>query len=411
MQLKSRFPLWYFRRFRYSSQRPFPVFVGVHNRFEAAQGLPLKGAAVADNIHMADTDRDLPKHVRNGFMRYRDFQPLTQGGEALLRTCLDENLGRTVVMKTLLPQFQNLETYQKRFLREARVTAQIPHPCTIPVYELSRDAEGNAYFTMKRLRGRDLSEILDRIAEGDPEFTSRYPLQTIINALLHCAQCLAFAHNQGVVHRDMKPANIMIGDYGEIMVMDWGLAKVSTMQDNDEVDQLLRSGQQNIPGRLTNRGDVQGTPFYMSPEQAVETGDVDERSDIFNMGIILFEVLTSESYISGRNFREIRRRLQEDPVRSPRSTAPKKQIPPELDAICVKALQKNPADRYQRMADFENDLRAWLCGTPVSVYTPSVVDRLLKWRNHKVLCSASLLWMLIGAGLCIAIQVAVGLLG
>jgi len=409
MQPKCPFLLWYFRGFRYSSGCPFPVFVGVRNRFEAAQGLPLKGAAVADNIHMADTDRDLPKHVRNGFMRYRDFQPLTQGGEALLRTCLDENLGRTVVMKTLLPQYQNLETYQKRFLREARVTAQIPHPCTIPVYELSRDSEGNAYFTMKRLRGRDLSEILDRIAEGDPEFISRYPRQTIINALLHCAQCLAFAHNQGVVHRDMKPANIMIGDYGEIMVMDWGLAKVSTMQDNDEVDQLLRSGQQNIPGRLTNRGDVQGTPFYMSPEQAVETGDVDERSDIFNMGIILFEVLTSESYISGRNFREIRRGLQEDPVRSPRSTAPKKQIPPELDAICVKALQKNPADRYQRMADFENDLRAWLCGTPVSVYKPSFASQLLKWRNHKVLCSASLLWMLIGAALCVAIQVVVRL--
>lgn len=366
---------------------------------------------MADNIHMADTDRDLPKHVRNGFMRYRDFQPLTQGGEAVLRTCLDENLGRTVVMKTLQPQYQNLETYQKRFLREARVTAQIPHPCTIPVYELSRDAEGNAYFTMKRLHGRDLSEILDRIAEGNAEVIARYPLPTIINALLHCAQCLAFAHNHGVIHRDMKPANIMIGDYGEIMVMDWGLAKVSSMKDDDEVDQLLRSGQQSIPGRLTCRGDVQGTPFYMSPEQAVETGDVDERSDIFNMGIILFEVLTNETYISGRNFREIRRRLQEDPVRSPRRVAPKKNIPPELDAICLKALQKSPADRYQKMSDLENDLRAWMCGTPVSVYSEPALRRLLKWRDHEVLSSASLLWMLIGAVLCVALQVFWGLLG
>jgi serine/threonine-protein kinase len=354
---------------------------------------------------MADTDRDLPKHVRNGFMRYRDFQPLTQGGEAVLRTCLDENLGRTVVMKTLQPQYQNLETYQKRFLREARVTAQIPHPCTIPVYELSRDAEGNAYFTMKRLRGRDLSEILDRIAEGDAEVTARYPLTVLINALLHCAQCLAFAHNQGVIHRDMKPANIMIGDYGEIMVMDWGLAKVSSMKDNDEVDQLLRSGQQNIPGRLTGRGDVQGTPFYMSPEQAVETGDVDERSDIFNMGVILFEVLTNESYISGRNFREIRRRLQEEPPRSPRRAAPKKPIPPELDAICLKALQTLPADRYQKMSQLENDLRAWLCGTPVSVYHEPAWRSVLKWRGNKVVGAASLLWMAMGVLLCVVLQV------
>ena len=120
---------------------------------------------VNKNIALSETDRDLPKHVKNGFMRYRDFQPLTQGGEAILRTCVDENLGRVVVMKTLQPQFQNLETYQKRFLREARVTAQIPHPATIPVYELSRDSEGNAYFTMKKLGGRDMSDILDQLSD------------------------------------------------------------------------------------------------------------------------------------------------------------------------------------------------------------------------------------------------------
>ncbi|MFM7920444.1 MAG: serine/threonine protein kinase, partial [Planctomycetaceae bacterium] len=148
---------------------------------------------MTDNINMADTDRDLPKHVKNGFMRYRDFQPLTQGGEAILRTCVDENLGRTVVMKTLQPQFQNLETYQKRFLREARVTAQIPHPCTIPVYELSRDSEGNAYFTMKKLRGRDLSDILDRIAENDAATIQKYPIPQLLQVLVQCAQCLSFA--------------------------------------------------------------------------------------------------------------------------------------------------------------------------------------------------------------------------
>lgn len=359
---------------------------------------------MTDNILMADTDRDLPKHVRNGFMRYRDFKPLTQGGEAILRTCVDENLGRTVVMKTLQPQFQNLETYQKRFLREARVTAQIPHPCTIPVYELSRDAEGNAYFTMKKLQGRDLSDILDRIAEGDQETIRKYPLPFILNVLVQCAQCLAFAHNQGVVHRDMKPANIMIGDYGEIMVLDWGLAKVSNMKDNDEVDRLIRSGQQTIPGRLTGRGDVQGTPFYMSPEQAVETGDVDERSDIYNMGIVLFEVLTNQSFMSGKSFREIQRKLLESPLRPPTSVAPQKRIAPELNAICMKALQKERGDRYQRMSDFEADLRAFTMGMPVSVYTESLPQRLLKWRDRKILSSASLIWMLAGSLVTIILQ-------
>jgi len=363
-----------------------------------------KETVVGENITLSETDRDLPKHVKNGFMRYRDFQPLTQGGEAILRTCVDENLGRTVVMKTLQPQFQNLETYQKRFLREARVTAQIPHPATIPVYELSRDSEGNAYFTMKKLRGRDLSDILDKINEGDQATIDKYPIDNLINVLLHCSQCLAFAHNQGVVHRDMKPANIMIGDYGEIMVMDWGLAKVWDMNDNDDVDRLIRSGQQTMSGRLTGRGDVQGTPFYMSPEQAVETGDVDERTDIYNMGIILFEVLTGDSYMSGKNFKEIKRKLLEDPVREPSAFAPKRKISPELNAICVKALQRSPGDRYQKMEEFSNDLRAALLGNSVSVYNEPFFGRVLKWRDRKIFSTASLIWMLAGAVLCLALQ-------
>jgi serine/threonine-protein kinase len=361
-----------------------------------------------ENITLSETDKDLPKHVKNGFMRYRDFQPLTQGGEAILRTCVDENLGRTVVMKTLQPQFQNLETYQKRFLREARVTAQIPHPATIPVYELSRDSDGNAYFTMKKLKGRDLSEILDKIAEGDKETIEKYTLDKLLSVLVTCSQCLAFAHKQGVVHRDMKPANIMVGDYGEIMVMDWGLAKVWDMHDDDEVDKLIRSGQQTIPGRLTGRGDVQGTPFYMSPEQAIETGDVDARTDIYNMGIILFEVLTGESYMSGKSFKEIKRKLQEDPVREPIEVARKKRrIPPELNAICVRALQRRPQDRYQKMSEMSRDLRAAMLNNPVSVYQEPFYQRALKFRNNKVLSGAALIWMATGVLLCVIVQAAI----
>lgn len=354
---------------------------------------------VPDNITLSETDRDLPKHVRNGFMRYRDFQPLTQGGEAVLRTCVDENLGRTVVMKTLQPQYQNLETYQKRFLREARVTAQIPHPATIPVYELSRDADGNAYFTMKKLRGRDLSDILDKIAEGDAATIRDFPRERIIRALLQCAECLAFAHAQGVVHRDMKPANIMIGDYNEVTVLDWGLAKVSSFDETDNkiAEQMLRSGQQHVPGRLTGPGDVQGTPFYMSPEQAVETGEVDERSDIYNMGIILFEVLTNDSYMSGKSFKEIKRKLLEDPTREPIRVAPRKPISPEFNAVCVKALQKSPADRYQTMQQFVDDLRGAHTGTGVSVYQPPLLTRLLHPGSRVAMAAVTLFWMLLGA--------------
>lgn len=363
---------------------------------------------MTESIRLAETDRDLPVHVRNGYMRYRDFQPLTQGGEAILQTCLDENLGRVVVMKTLQPQYQNLPQYQKRFLREARVTAQIPHPATIPVYELSRDAEGNAYFTMKKLGGRDLCDILDRIAEGHEATIADYPLETLVNVLIHAGQCLAFAHDRGVVHRDMKPANIMIGDYGEVMVLDWGLAKVWDMEDDDEVEKMLRSGNQRISGRLTGKGEVQGTPFYMSPEQSTETGDIDERTDIYSMGVILFEVLTGESHMSGRNFREIKRKILDDPVREPRKAASRRRISREFNAVCVKALQKLPEDRYQKMEEFVDDLRAALLRKPVSVYQPPALERALKWRQQHVLNAAALVWMVVGALAAVGISALLG---
>ncbi len=359
---------------------------------------------MSNNITLSETDRDLPKHVKNGFMRYRDFKPLTQGGEAVLQTCHDENLGRTVVMKTLLPQLQNLEVYRKRFLREARVTAQIPHPATVPVYEISRNREGNAYFTMKRLGGRDLCDILDRIAEGDADTIAAYPLETLLNVLINIGQCLSYAHNLGVVHRDLKPANIMVGDYGEVTLLDWGLAKVWNMEDNDEIDQLLRSGQQQISGRLTGRGDVQGTPFYMSPEQARETSDVDGRSDIYNMGIILYEILTNQSFMSGRNFKEIKRKILDDPVRAPADVLPRNAVPPELNAICRKALLKDPQDRYSCMDQLTDDIRAYLLFKPVSVYKMPALIQLLRASSRRSFSLSSALWLLIGASICIVAQ-------
>lgn len=364
---------------------------------------PIVGAEpklVSKNINLTETDRDLPKHVKNGFMRYSDFKPLTQGGEAMLQTCFDENLGRTVVMKTLLPQLANLEVYRTRFLREARVTAQIPHPVTVPVYEISRDRESNVYFTMKRLGGRDLCDILDKIAEGDAETKRKFPIDQLLNVLIHVGQCLAYSHSIGVVHRDLKPANIMVGDYGEVTLLDWGLAKVWDMSDNDEIEELVRSDQQQGSGRLTGRGDVQGTPFYMSPEQVRETGDVDGRTDIYNMGIMLFEILTSQSFMSGRNFKEIKRKILQDPVRTPADVMPRGHVPQDLNAICLKALLKDPNDRYSTMDEFVSDLRNHLLGRPVSVYRASPLVSWLTVRNRGPFRVNALFWIGIGAATC-----------
>jgi serine/threonine protein kinase len=207
-----------------------------------------------------------------------------------------------------------------------------------------------------------------------------------------------------VVHRDLKPANIMIGDYGEVTLLDWGLAKVWNMEDNEEIEQLLRSGQQHMSGRLTGRGDVQGTPFYMSPEQARETSDVDGRTDIYNMGIILYEILTNQSFMSGRNFKEIKRKILDGPVRTPADTLPRNAVPAELNAICRKALLKAPQDRYSSMGQMTDDLRAFLLGKPVSVYRMPALFRLLRSSSRKSFNVSSAFWLLFGVIVCIFTQ-------
>ena len=143
------------------------------------------------------------------------------------------------------------------------------------------------------------------------------------------------------------------------------------MEDDDAIDELVRTNRQKVSGRLTASGNGQGTPFNMSPEQVRETSDVDHRTDIYNMGIVLFEILTDESHMSGRNFREIKHKILKDPAQTPAAHAARAAISPELNAICEKALQKEPVDCYLKMSEFVDDLRAVLLGRSVSSYQPT----------------------------------------
>ena len=168
------------------------------------------------------------------------------------------------------------------------------------------------------------------------------------------------------------------------------------MEDDDAIDELVRTNRQKVSGRLTASGNGQGTPFNMSPEQVRETSDVDHRTDIYNMGIVLFEILTDESHMSGRNFREIKHKILKDPAQTPVAHAARAAISPELNAICEKALQKEPVDRYLKMSEFVDDLRAVLLGRSVSSYQPPIHCQILEWRNKKLCSAHSMIWLLPG---------------
>ena len=355
-------------------------------------------------INIAETDAPMPRQWLSGSLKYTDFMPLTEGGTAELQTCLDKNLHRTVVYKTLHPHLQSSELETARFLREARVTAMIPHPGTVPVYELGRDRSGQLFFTMKKLEGQDLRSILMSIAAKDRQVIEQFPLAVLTDVLIQACQTVSYAHKVGVIHRDLKPANILVGAFGEVTVLDWGLAKVRGEQTlNEAVEAALdteATGKKMVSLELTQPGKRYGTPLYMSPEQARGDDHLDERTDVYNLGSVLFEMLTAKNLVWGNDVEEVLAQVLDRPTPIPSEVAPDREVPPELEAICLKALEKDPADRYSSVNDLVQDLSAYRTGRPISVYRASALVRLMRWRARNALPLTAALGVLVGALLC-----------
>lgn len=279
-------------------------------------------------IILSGTDPDLPESFSNGFPRYTDFKPMGGGGNGVLQSCWDSIMGRPVAMKTLLPEFSRDKDHRRRFLREARVTAQLQHPNTVPVYDIGLDDRKCLYFTMKRVAGDDLYHITQRLKAGDEETVALYPLERLVEILIQTCQALAYAHLHGVIHRDVKPENIWVGQFGEVLLLDWGVAKVWGQTDNtsEEPPSLLTSGSDQLQ-TLTHTGQRPGTPLYMSPEQVLGKRHVDERSDIYSVGIVLYELLTFAEPFHGANIRATFDQIVNDAAVPPRTKNPGRAFP------------------------------------------------------------------------------------
>lgn len=310
-------------------------------------------------IFLSSTDFALPDPLPQGTAKYANFREMTRGGSAVLRTCFDQITGRTVVMKTLLPEMRNDEKENRRLLREARVTAQLQHPNTVPVYEIGRDDREGLYFTMKRVSGENLFEILKRIARGDAAATAAFPLRRRLEIVEGAAQALMYAHARGVIHRDVKPENIWVGNFGEVILLDWGVAKVwGQPDDQPQHPSLTRHATESIQA-ITMAGDRPGTPLYMSPEQVnVNRAVVDERSDIFSTGVVLYEMAALREPFRGRVLQETFENIIHDNPPPPSKASQNLGIPPRLDDIVARAIAKNPLNRYQTMRELLEDIRA-----------------------------------------------------
>lgn len=290
-----------------------------------------------EKLVIEHTDKELAEKPDPNF-RYAYFKKIAKGGKSLIQSCKDLHLNRTVCYKSLLPEIADNEIEQKRFLREARVSAMLEHPNTVPTYELGRDKKGHYYFTMKLVHGYTLREILD--------YRERYDLSQMVNIIVQVAYACEYAHAHAVIHRDIKPENILIGPYGEVLLLDWGLAKVwdqAGSQAQLESEKTPETAEEN--SSMTGFQQLQGTLFYMSPEQMQRDPGIDTRSDIYSLGIILYEALTGQTPVTGELVDEvIQATLNEQPV-APSEIAVN--VPPLLEDTAMQCLKKDPNDRIQ----------------------------------------------------------------
>lgn len=300
--------------------------------------------------------------------KYTIVKELARGGMGTVYLAEDRDLARQVAVKVLNVPLVD-EDNRQRMLREAQVIARLEHPGIVPVHDVGTLDDGRIYYAMKYVRGRRLDEY---VAEAGSINDRLRKFQAVCDAV-------AFAHSHGVVHRDLKPQNIMIGAFGEVLVLDWGVAKIiRDAQFASSEDETLKlkpvSPQEQQSDAPTTDGTVIGTRNYMSPEQARgEIQLVDERSDVYSLGVILYFLLSKQQPQSS---------AADSPVRRPRELNPK--ISKQAEAVCLKAMAQDRAERYERAVDLSADIRQLLDGNPVSAYREGLIEKLGRWlvRNR-----------------------------
>jgi len=349
-------------------------------------GLGLASTQVGD-----DSDRTVNYAVGSptaDCLRFRVLRPHARGGLGAVFVALDTELHREVAIKQILDNHVDDPVSRARFLLEAEVTGGLEHPGIVPVYGLGTYADGRPYYAMRFIRGDSLKEAIDQFhadaaLKGDSGRRS-LELRKLLRRFTDVCNAIDYAHNRGVLHRDIKPSNIIVGEYGETLVVDWGLAKPL-----GRAEPHLKSGERPLVfsaasgSTETLQGSALGTPAYMSPEQAA--GDLERlgpRSDVYSLGATLYCLLTGKPPVEGDNLGAVLGAVQKGDFSQPRKLD--SSIDKALEAVCLKAMALKPEDRYGTPRALADDIELWLADEPVAAYPERRIERLGRWlRQHR----------------------------
>ncbi len=341
---------------------------------------------------------------------YALVKAIAKGGMGEIHLARDGELKREVAVKV---STVGVGSVDPRFTKEARVLANLAHPNIVPIHTMGVDSAGRPFYSMKLVKGRTLQSVLNAVREGEDAAVAEFTRAKLLTVFRKVCDAMAFAHSKGVLHRDLKPENVMVGEYGEVLVMDWGLAKVIGVEEEVQVGVTTRTVSGGLSGDfgMTMEGEVMGTPQYMSPEQAegVVAG-LDERSDVYALGAILYAVLTYKPPIDGRTLEEVLGNVKRGSL-SPIATATRMtkgiggrpepmpvEVPEALRAVVMKAMAREREGRYRGVGELVADLDAYVGGFATSAEGAGVVRRVRLWvGRNRVLVGAAVVLLISGA--------------
>lgn len=302
---------------------------------------------------------------------YQILDSIGKGGMGEVFLAYDPICGRRIAIKRIRPDLIGHKQMHRRFLREARITSQLTHPAIIPIYSIQIEKE-LAYYTMPFIEGKTLKDLLDtalQVEKQGVKSDQQSAIPSLIRIFLSICHAIAYAHSRGVIHRDIKPNNIIVGRYGEVLILDWGLAKLTKQADNGEAASSLNAEERAFPidetkeeaKEETKVGKIVGTVAYLAPERAFGQ-EANFQSEIYSLGVILYQILTLHHPFHRRNLSEFRKNADKEEVIDPSVVAPYRDVPPMLSHITLKCLKRSLEERYQTVEQLSRAIESYLEG-------------------------------------------------